>query len=333
LLVVIAIIGILIGLLLPAVQKARESANRTKCQNNLRQIGIACHTCHDNYGVLPPAWGWFPGNTGNVLQTGGSTGRGTLFFHMLPFIEEDSLYQASAVPLGGGAIWYNARQGSIYGRSIQLYLCPSDPTITPTDKANVPGDKSWADCSYGYNFQIFGIVDANGINNVPWNYNAWYPPADDQWKDGGGGSWQGGARIPGSIPDGTSKTIMFAEHFAVCGTDRAWNWANNYPDDWGAGFEIAYYDSAHGCNYDENEYTSLNNIGPLSRFQQNPLPAGSSVCNPALTSTAHPGGMNTLLADGHVRVLSPNLSGTSWWAACTPASKDLLGEDWNFTGQ
>ena len=141
------------------------------------------------------------------------------------------------------------------------------------------------------------------------------------------------ARIPGLIPDGTSKTILLAEHLAQCGVDRAWNWDNNYNDDWGTGFAIAYYDMAHGTMYNEPLYSSLNNIGPLSRFQQNPLPAASTACNPALASTSHPGGMNTLLADGHVRVLSPNLSGTSWWAACTPASKDLLGEDWNFTGQ
>src|SRR5690242_18306348 len=81
---------------------------------------------------------------------------------------------------------------------------------------------------------------------------------------------------------------------------------------------IAYYDLAHGCMYNENQYTSLNNIGPLSRFQQTPLPAASTACNPALTQTAHPGGMNVLLADGHVRVLAPSISGATWWAVCTP---------------
>src|ERR1700686_5318634 len=82
LLVVIAIIAILIGLLVPAVQKVREAAARAQCANNLKQIGIAAHHYNDAIGHLPPAIGWSP----NGNATAGA-GYGTLFFHFLPYIE------------------------------------------------------------------------------------------------------------------------------------------------------------------------------------------------------------------------------------------------------
>src|SRR6187549_3137444 len=86
LLVVIAIIAVLIGLLLPAVQKVREAASRIKCSNNLKQLGLAAHHYHDSHGHLPPVIGYYPPASGAF---------GTCLFHLLPYVEQGDLYNAA----------------------------------------------------------------------------------------------------------------------------------------------------------------------------------------------------------------------------------------------
>src|SRR6516162_5650940 len=105
LLVVIAIIAVLIGLLLPAVQMARESAARTQCKNNLRQMGIGVQKLHDDYGYLPPAVGIFPmGTTINF---------GPLFYYLLPYIEQTNLWNSSKGSNGGYVSNNNGAQAAI----------------------------------------------------------------------------------------------------------------------------------------------------------------------------------------------------------------------------
>jgi prepilin-type N-terminal cleavage/methylation domain-containing protein len=136
LLVVIAIIAILIGLLLPAVQKVRESANMTKCQNNLKQIGLACHMAHDQVGYLPQ----FSVNYPSVANITG----GTVHFFLLPYLEQQTLLSNWAGQTISSAV--NTVPPP------KVYFCPSDGTVpvSGVDSSN------YGVTSYAFNAQVFG---------------------------------------------------------------------------------------------------------------------------------------------------------------------------------
>ena len=155
LLVVIAIIAILIGLLLPAVQKVREAANRMKCANNLKQLGLAAHHSHDTMESLPPMLGYFPPGTERCY--------GGLFFHLLPFAEQHNLYATSYSP---ATDTYDVRNKEVAGTAVKLYLCPSDPSVP----AGGVLDPARAVGSYAGNFRVFGIggiKDWQGAARLP----------------------------------------------------------------------------------------------------------------------------------------------------------------------
>ncbi len=313
LLVVIAIIAVLIGLLLPAVQKVREAAARTQCQSNLRQIAVATHNCQDTYHHLPPAIGWYP-----TSGPAGGAGWGSLFFHLLPFIEQNPLYKTGATTgantLGqtapGGQAYFSGQTGAggpayVGTQVIGTYVCPSDPSIPNGDiyTDSVYG-LQWGSSSYGGNFLIFANVDQNYNAIGPFSY-----------------AYQGSGRIPATIPDGTAYTLLYAEKYARCETNqfgirRGTMW------DWWESSSIFVYHPFFACSVWWGT-----GIGPQSKFQQQPMPYIGN-CDPARAATPHTGGIQVAMADASARSVNFAVSGNTWWTACTPNANDMLGPDW-----
>jgi prepilin-type N-terminal cleavage/methylation domain-containing protein/prepilin-type processing-associated H-X9-DG protein len=343
LLVVIAIIAILIGLLLPAVQKVREAAARVECQNNLKQITLAVINCADSHnGDLPPAAGCYP-NTGSGMVNGKpvscgdwvcpqpvNSGVGGMMYHILPWMEQDNLYKATQCtdnagnPVQGYGIeiggWPYANGGTNgwalthINHPIKTFLCRSDPTAQS-------GSDGWAAVgSYVYNGILF--------------------QAD----------WNGYRKYPASIPDGTSNTIFVTETYAGA-NNFGLPWAQGIGSGNGAPYPTGTYGGDHSLWWwDYNTFQtppdangdcgSLKFYGPAFTPLFKPTPAycgsnavqwgwggGASVCMCRATSP-HTGGINVALGDGSVRTIGEGVSGATWFAASTPQGGDLLGNDW-----
>jgi len=181
LLVVIAIIGVLVALLLPAVQAAREAARRSQCQNNMRQLGLAAHNYESNYRTLPP------GVVVNLATTvTGNNGAWGVHGRILPFLEQNNLYDQVDL----NTAWDN--QQVISGLKIKVYGCPSDPN-TNRERDPGGGKAKLYPTTYGF------------------NYGTWFVFNPTNSQSGDGLFYPNSFLSLAAATDGTSNTLLAAE--------------------------------------------------------------------------------------------------------------------------
>jgi type II secretory pathway pseudopilin PulG len=260
-LIVIGILAALIGLLLPAIQMARESGLRIKSKNNLRQIVLAMHShAAGHNGALP-----------TYERSDGASVHGQV------------LRQLGEMPNRVGYV--------------RLFVSPADPTFD----ASPAKDR----CTYPVNWQVFKSVSAL--------------------------SGYGKPTVTSSFPDGTSSTILLAEHYARC-SQASFSWVVdsvmfsflNSPclfattvDSVALGRPRSSWGEVRGKTFQ---------VRPSPNHELKPGTPGR--CDPWLAQTPHVGGMLVAMVDGSVRVLSPSMSERTYWSAITPAGGETLGSDW-----
>jgi prepilin-type N-terminal cleavage/methylation domain-containing protein len=293
LLVVIAIIAILIGLLLPAVQKIREAANRMQCGNNLKQLALGMHNCHDTNGSFPSSgWGWLwvgdPDRGQGKLQPGGWT------FNVLPFIEQDNFFNLGA---GQPVATKNTINFDKVQKPIKTFYCPSRRQVKAYTNTNNYGyynvtgiaplfaKTDYAACggSNPNSSEYFGGPSsyAQGDDDNWWSANA--PTAQDPNVFNGIAHVRSQVRIT-DITKGSSNQIILGEKFIM--SDH-------------------YVDSVDGGN-NECAYTGMNNDIIRSTYYQPSKDVPGSQAPSSSTyrfGGPHSSGIMVALGDGSVRMI------------------------------
>ncbi|MBA4064023.1 MAG: prepilin-type cleavage/methylation domain-containing protein [Isosphaera sp.] len=268
LLVVVAIIAVLIGLLLPAVQKVRESASRTKCANNLKQIGLAVHTHHDTLGLLP--------DSGEVYWAGRTMTAGTpavtpaqhwgWLYQVLPYLEQN-------------ALWADPNSAAVQAYPVPTYFCPSRR-----------GRMAFA----GRGTEVRGMTDyAGNAGTDTTGNNGWGMLGNG--RDGvivrrpnGAADRSGPVRLA-TIPDGTSATLLAGEKCL----NRGLLGVSQTDDD--SGFVDGWdWDSVRWGYFQPQPDYSDGNPG---------VAHSGNVPRHGAFGSAHPGAFNAVLADGSVRTV------------------------------
>jgi hypothetical protein len=308
----VAILAVLLGLLLPAIQRVREAAAKSWSANNLRQIALACHHYAAAHGDRLPV-------DPTVESPGG-----------VPWMWQLVVYADAGLQFG-------PEENGV--RRVRMYQSPADPTI---DRAAIggplPDGMSWDEMipggltSYAGNWHVFSPYGRpRNMRGLPADR---VYPADPP------------ARLSASFPDGTSNTLLLAEHYARCdATDFVYNEPadtlsdpDQSPPYFGRGVDLVragnppvtthapYYNRDHF--YQPYTFQVRPCSAVRSNYRREPPPCGSRPrCDYKLNQTPHESGMLAALADGSVRTLNPGIRPEVFWSAVTPAGGEVLF-DW-----
>ncbi len=341
LLVVIAIIGVLIALLLPAVQSAREAARRAQCSNNLKQIGLALHNYHSVFETFPMT------TTAALPAPDGTCMNGLVGWHarILPFMEQTTVYDAINFDIGmanscnDSSLYYRATLDADHPNVtagttlISSFICPSDPFVEsdvmgPKEMApdSYPGNVGWMPRTTGMTIAGPGETKHNGFIGLV--------------HPGGGVDWHVSVVSAASVTDGLSNTAAVSERRITQETD---------PTDWrsvalspvstqsfcagGAGDDktlsqwqrfcgsVTLPDPAwsvfhgrswiSGWGHTASTYMHVMNIGDRNCHLYGGEDTGEIIITP---SSQHRGGLNQLFGDGSVRFIKESIDREVWWA-------------------
>jgi prepilin-type N-terminal cleavage/methylation domain-containing protein/prepilin-type processing-associated H-X9-DG protein len=322
LLVVIAIIGILVGLLLPAVQKVREAAARSQCVNNLKQISLALHRYHDLNKRCPPGYADANSDPTSTPDNDQGPGWGWASF-LLPSMEQGNLFKQInfKAPVGSGA---NAAVSQV---ALPIFQCPSDPyqdvvpvydssfssPIAMVAHGNYVGCNGWEECFNGAGGNPQSGVGTEGLSG-------------GMGKSGVGVFYRNSRTRFNQVTDGLSNTIFAGER---SGNHAPSTWTGAVPGGrcpaWMASQPPAPYAPPPGPAYDNADYGEAL---VLAHCNATHLPnADFPIYDPDTFYSMHPGGANFLFGDGSVHFLTSGINPNTYQALATIAGGEVAN-DW-----
>ncbi|MBA4191682.1 MAG: prepilin-type cleavage/methylation domain-containing protein [Planctomycetaceae bacterium] len=305
LLVVIAIIAVLIGLLLPAVQKVREAAAKSQSQNNLKQIGLALHNYHDSYQRFPSGYladTYSPSANPATLDAPPGWGWGTL---ILPYVEQDALYRQLRLDLPA---WDSANVTAVKNAP-KVFLNPAAPNATPT--IQVKTDTGTVLAEWGRSHYV-----VNNGQDESWVY----VQHSLAGLPGTGPFYRNSKTRMGDVTDGLSNTVFVGEHTSV--SDKTW---------------VGVHPDASCCPTDPARFpfTACDGAATLVMCHSGPAATEPGVVHPPSFPTCHVcqmygpwsgSGGNVLFGDGSVKFIPTRISLTTWAALSSMNMGDIPGE-------